>query len=421
MERDLIDWKTDAWKNPGMVAWYHRRMVENRGSNRLKNEVEVELCRRFATGKKVLDVGIGTGRASLPLASAGYAVTGVDSSQAMLDQTRALAAASAAPITLLQRDVAELGFADGEFDTLMSLNVMVHFPHWREILVEWRRVVRPDGRIVFDIHSQDHEDAACAAKGLPPRPDSSQDFGNYACRIRVEELAETASALGLRIVAVVPYSGLFSGGNPNLWLKHSLADGTRFDRLLSWLSSDQALFDFALFIECDVFAHLTSISTGRFMVVLDRVEDFESVAESNLRWLARDRELKQHLLAGQPAVAELARLVPDFDDNWRARLNNLLNWPRNRVLMHFLLTAWGDFPGRFNVLEWLDQHHARTLLTWQHQDAIDRVASGTLHDLAALPALSAVLNHRGIPLAGGLEYDLTRELIAFLATTETPA
>ncbi|OYY95895.1 MAG: hypothetical protein B7Y41_01020 [Hydrogenophilales bacterium 28-61-23] len=420
MERDLIDWKTDAWKNPGMVAWYHRRMVENRGSNRLKNEVEVELCRRFAVGKKVLDVGIGTGRASLPLARDGYVVTGVDSSQAMLDQTRALAAASAAPITLLQRDVAELGFADGEFDTLMSLNVMVHFPHWRDILAEWKRVVRADGRIVFDIHSQDHEDAVCAAKGLPPRPDSSEDFGNYSCRIRVEELAETASALGLRIAAVVPYSGLFSGGNPNLWLKHTLADGTRFDRLLSWLSSDQALFDFALFIEREVFAHLTSVSTGRFMVVLDRSADAESATESNQRWLARDRELNR-LLASQPAASELAHLVPAFDEGWRGRLNSLLDWPRNRVLMHFLLSAWRDFPGRLDPVEWLDQRHARALLTWRHQDALDQVASGTLHDLAALPELSTVLSHRGIPLAGGLEYDLTRELIAFLATSVNPA
>ena len=44
VEQDLIKWKTDAWKNPDMVAWYHQRMVENRGTSRLKNEVEVELC-----------------------------------------------------------------------------------------------------------------------------------------------------------------------------------------------------------------------------------------------------------------------------------------------------------------------------------------------------------------------------------------
>lgn len=410
MERDLIEWKTDAWKNPDMVAWYHRRMVENRGSNRLKNEVEVDLCRRHMAGHKVLDVGIGTGRASLPLARDGFDLTGVDSSLAMLEQTRTLAAASAAPIKLLQRDVADLGFADGEFDTLMSLNVMVHFPHWRDILAEWRRVVRPGGRIVFDIHSQDHEDAACAAKGLAPRPETSEDYGSYTCRIRVTELVETATALGLRIAAVVPYAGLFSGGNPNLWLKQSLADGTRFDRLLSWLSSDQALFDFALFIERDLFAHLTSVVTGRMMLVLDRVAD----PEANLRWLERDRRVNR-LLASHLGQAELGALVPAFDAAWRCRLNDHLDWPRNRVLMHFLLSAWRDFPERLDFTGFLDERHARTLLTWQYQDALDQVASGVLHGMAALPEAAAVLSHRGVALAGGLEYDLTRDLIALMA------
>jgi len=283
MEKDLIDWKTDAWKNPDMVAWYHQRMVENRGTSRLKNEVEVELCSRYAVGPRLLDVGIGTGRGSLPLARAGLEVTGVDSSQAMLEQTRKLAGDT--PIRLQQGDLADLAFPDGEFDTVMSLNVLVHFPNWREILAEWQRAARPGGRILFDIHSQDHEEAACAAKGLPPRPeDPGNDFGGYMSRIRAADLVDAANHLGLRIVAVVPYAGVFAGGNANLWLKNSLADGTRYDRILSWLISDPALLAFALFLEQDVFAHLTTRVTGRMMVVLDNVSD----AAGNLAWLERD-------------------------------------------------------------------------------------------------------------------------------------
>ena len=26
MANDLIGWKTDAWKDPAMVAWYHQRI-----------------------------------------------------------------------------------------------------------------------------------------------------------------------------------------------------------------------------------------------------------------------------------------------------------------------------------------------------------------------------------------------------------
>jgi len=405
MERDLIDWKTDAWKKPEMVAWYNQRMLENRGTNRLKNQVEVDLCARYAVAPKVLDVGIGTGRGSLPLARAGMDVTGVDSSQAMLEQTRVLAGNT--PITLRRRDLADLGFAEGEFDTVLSLNVLVHFPHWRDILGEWQRVVRPGGRILFDIHSQDHEDTACAAKGLPIRPDDSgNDFGSYMSRLRVDDLVETANQRGLRLVAVVPYAGLFSGGNVNLWLKQTLADGARFDRLLSWLASDTALLAFALFLEQEVFAHLTTRVTGRMMVVLDNTPD----EAGNLAWLERDGRLNAALAKG--IDANIADLVPAFDSAWRERLNQLLDHPRNRVLLHFLLSAWRDFPGRLDLASLLDERHAVTLEAWLRQDAMDRLVTRVPRALAALPEAAGILEHRGVPLMGGLDYDLTRDLLS---------
>lgn len=413
MQEDLINWKTDAWKNPDMVAWYHQRMLENRGTSRLKNQVEVDLCARHAVGPNLLDVGIGTGRGSLPLARAGMQVTGIDSSQAMLDQTGKLAAEAGTPVRLLQRDLADLKFADSEFDTVMSLNVLVHFPNWRDILAEWQRVTRPGGRILFDIHSQDHEDAACAAKGLPPRPDDpGADFAGYQSRLRVADLVKTADQLGLRIASVTPYAGIFAGGNLNLWLKNTLADGLRYDRILSWLISDQRFFAFALFLEQEVFAHLTSRVTGRMMIALDNTPG----VAANVIWLQRDTRLNAAL--AENIGVNLTSQVPAFDADWRVRFNAHLEHPRNRVLLHFLVSAWQDFPGRLNFAGILDPHHVRTLLSWQQQDAIDQIASGSLSDLAALPRVAEILSHHGIPLVGDLEYDLTRELISFISAPE---
>lgn len=413
MQQDLIRWKTDAWKNPDMVAWYHQRMLENRGASRLKNQIEVDLCARHAVGPNLLDVGIGTGRGSLPLACAGMQVTGIDSSQAMLDHTGKLAAEAGTPVRLLQRDLADLKFADGEFDTVMSLNVLVHFPNWRDILAEWQRVTRPGGRILFDIHSQDHEDAACAAKGLPPRPDDpGADFAGYQSRLRIADLVKTADQLGLRIASVTPYAGIFAGGNLNLWLKNTLADGLRYDRILSWLISDQRFFAFALFLEQEVFAHLTTRVTGRMMIALDNTPG----VAANVIWLQRDTRLNAAL--AESIGASLMPLVPAFDADWCERFNLHLEHPRNRVLLHFLVSAWRDFPGRLNFAGILDPHHVLTLLSWQQQDAIDQIASGSLSDLAALPGVAEILSHHGIPLVGGLEYDLTRELIAFISAPE---
>jgi SAM-dependent methyltransferase len=406
MQQDLISWKTDAWKNPDMVAWYHQRMLENRGTSRLKNQVEVDLCARHAVGPNLLDVGIGTGRGSLPLARAGMQVTGIDSSPAMLDQTGKLAAEAGTPVRLLQRDLADLKFADGEFDTVMSLNVLVHFPNWRDILAEWQRVTRPGGRILFDIHSQDHEDIACAAKGLPPRPDDpGADFAGYQSRLRVADLVNTADQLGLRIASVTPYAGIFAGGNLNLWLKNTLADGLRYDRILSWLISDQRFFAFALFLEQDVFAHLTSRVTGRMMIALDNMPG----VAANVIWLQRDTRLNAAL--AENVGASLMPQVPAFDADWCERFNAHLEHPRNRVLLHFLLSAWRDFPGRLDLASFLDPRHAITLDAWRSQDELDRLATHIPRALGALPAVAELLQHNGVPLAGGLDYDLTRDLL----------
>lgn len=405
MEQDLINWKTDAWKNPDMVAWYHQRMVENRGIRRLKNQVETNLCAQYAVGPKLLDVGIGTGRASLPLARAGFDVTGVDSSQAMLDQTRKLAGDT--PIRLLQRDLADLKFPDSEFDTILSLNVLVHFPHWRDILKEWKRVVRPGGRILFDIHSQDHEDCVCAAKGLPQRPDEpGEDFVGFISRIRVADLVETANRLGLRIVSVVPSAGVFAEGHINLWLKNTLAEGAHYDRLLSWLISDKALLAFTLFLEQDVFAHLTSRLNGLMMVVLDNTPD----EAGNQAWLERDGRLNAALARG--VYADIAGLVPAFGQDWRRRLNQHLDHPRNRVLLYILLSAWREFPGCLDLASFLDERHAVTLDAWRRQDELDQLVTQVPRALAALPEVAGILKYRGVPLMGGLDYELTRNLLS---------
>lgn len=401
MAKDLIGWKTDAWKDPAMVAWYHQRMLESRHTNPLKNEVEVGLCRHYAQGRRLLDVGIGTGRGSLPLAREGFELTGVDSSQAMLDQCRRLA--GDLPVTLMQGDLARLDFAEGSFDTLVSLNVLVHFPHWREVLGEWRRVVCRDGRIVFDIHSLDHEEAAAAALGLPPPPtDLPPD--RYTCRIRAAELAAAADELGLAIVAVVPYAGVLAGGNPNHWLKQSLADGARYDRLLSWLTSDPRLYDFALFLEREVFGVLTPKATGRMMVVLDNRPD----QAGNAAWLARNLELDAVLAREPLCLTDVASWIPSWDEAWQARINAHLDWPRNRGLLHFLLS---NFPGRIDLASFLDARHAETIAAWQQRYVFDLLTSRSLRRFIEEPAFMEAFTHKGVNLRAGLEYELTREML----------
>src|SRR5690348_16290012 len=73
---------------------------------------DLDMYRNFAelSGGALLELACGSGRVLLPLARAGYAITGVDSSAKMLDIARqqALAEDLTAHITLVEQDITHL-------------------------------------------------------------------------------------------------------------------------------------------------------------------------------------------------------------------------------------------------------------------------------------------------------------------------
>ena len=99
-------------------------------------------------GTTALDVGCGTGRASLILATLGASVTGVDSSQEMLRVARTNAAAASLPVEFVPGDANSLNFPDVSFDSVISLRMLMHTQDWRRCLGEMCRVGRQ--RVVFD-------------------------------------------------------------------------------------------------------------------------------------------------------------------------------------------------------------------------------------------------------------------------------
>jgi ubiquinone/menaquinone biosynthesis C-methylase UbiE len=99
-------------------------------------------------GLQVLDVGTGTGRAALSLASRGARVRGIDASSHMLAVARRRADAAALDIEFTTGDAHDLPFADRSMDAAVSLRVLMHAPGWERCLAELCRVTR--SRIVVD-------------------------------------------------------------------------------------------------------------------------------------------------------------------------------------------------------------------------------------------------------------------------------
>lgn len=412
-ERDIIAYKTQAWADPRMVDWYAKRVTENVAGNRLINRVETDLIATNVIGRDVLDVGIGTGRASLPLLDRGLVVTGIDSSQAMLDECRRRAGGR--PIRLEQGDVSAIPFADATFDSLVSLNVLTHFPHWRDVLPEWLRVLRPGGRMVFDVYSLDHAEAVAANRGVSVDTLLAGLMGEaperYNLRLKVADLTAFSEAQGVSLHAILPYSGTV-GGDQNFWLSRGWARGRSWERLRSWIAEDERLFEFFVFLEEEFFARLGSQASGRFMVVIEKTPP----AGANQGLLAR-----QQALAAATVGGRLSGLAPYLGlplADWRVRLDAHLDHPPNRLALFHLLTAADAAGLAVDLADLAAPRHAAVLDAWQVAEAVDRqvyaLATGWHQD----PALAEALTYKGVPLGPGLEYDTVRALLK--ATTATP-
>ena len=105
-------------------------------------------------GGALLDVPCGFGRHSIPLARAGYRVTGVDRSQTLIDE----AARRGAEPTFVQADYRELPLPDDTFDAALNLFSSLGYLGDEEdtrALTEIRRVLRPGARLVIETNHRD--------------------------------------------------------------------------------------------------------------------------------------------------------------------------------------------------------------------------------------------------------------------------
>jgi SAM-dependent methyltransferase len=104
---------------------------------------------------RILDAGCGPGWYSLQLLERGATVDGIDLSAAMVEyaSARLRSAGVGERVTLHVADLAQrLPFDDDTFDGIVSPLVMHYMRDWRPALREMRRVLRPQGWLLFSTH-----------------------------------------------------------------------------------------------------------------------------------------------------------------------------------------------------------------------------------------------------------------------------
>lgn len=110
------------------------------------SDVVVGMCEPLV-GKRVVDLGCGTGNAALLAAARGAVVTGVDPAQRLVEVARQRAAERGLQAEFLVGDAGSIPVEDGAADLLLSVFAVIFAPDARAAIAEMTRVTAPDGLI----------------------------------------------------------------------------------------------------------------------------------------------------------------------------------------------------------------------------------------------------------------------------------
>lgn len=162
-------------------------------------------------GQTVVDLGCGPGTDLGALAQAvgsTGAVVGVDFSKEMVEQARERTA-DLAEVEVWLGDLHELEFEDGSVDRARTARVLQHVADPAKALVEFRRVLRPGGRLVMGepdwdslaIDSADAEVSRAYTRHVAEKVVRNGVIGR--------QLARLAVAAGFDVPTVVPVTSVF--------------------------------------------------------------------------------------------------------------------------------------------------------------------------------------------------------------------
>lgn len=136
----------------------------------------------IAPGSDLLDVACGRGAVLLAAASTAGSLTGIDVSPAMIERAAAdLRAAGVDGCRLRVMDAEHLEFPDAGFDALTAAFMLSFLPHPDRAAAEFRRVLRPGGRIAVSTWAEDDDrwawaDDLLATAGTPRHRALRQPF-----------------------------------------------------------------------------------------------------------------------------------------------------------------------------------------------------------------------------------------------------
>jgi ubiquinone/menaquinone biosynthesis C-methylase UbiE len=142
------------------MSFYRERVLPHLVHMSMR-QANFEPYRRRVTGAaqgRVLEIGVGSG-INLPLYTSGTHLVALDSSAKLLSMARAAAGDRSRSIEWVEATAEAIPLPDRSVDTVVTTWTLCSIPDLPKALNEMRRVLKPDGRLLFAEH------------GLAPEPD----------------------------------------------------------------------------------------------------------------------------------------------------------------------------------------------------------------------------------------------------------
>ncbi len=137
------------------LAGLYERYVFPRINDSVAFRPEFEALRRETLAPargRVVEIGFGSGASLLQYPPAVTGVVGIEPNDGMLDRARARIAGFAAPVEVVLATAECLPLADEMADTVVSILTLCSVADPAAALAEVRRVLRPDGQLLFAEH-----------------------------------------------------------------------------------------------------------------------------------------------------------------------------------------------------------------------------------------------------------------------------
>lgn len=135
---------------------------------------------RYSAGRRVLDVGCGTGYGTEELARQASFATGLDRASEALEYARP----EYPDVRWVQASADGLPFQDASFDLVTAFEVIEHLRDWRAFLGEVKRVLAPQGLFFVSTPNQEYYRQSRAESGPNPFHEHEFTYQEFA-----EELA----------------------------------------------------------------------------------------------------------------------------------------------------------------------------------------------------------------------------------------